>query len=148
MWKKLLCLMSLLSFTCLVPAAHAADETAAVTSAAEKLRVLMVDPQRAALEALVAKDLSYGHSSGKLDTKQSFINDLLTGVSDFVSITISDQTVHVVGDVAIIRHTLSAETADKGKAPGNIRLGILLIWHKQHGHWQLLARQARAMPNP
>lgn len=148
MWKKLLCLVSFLSLAGLMPAAQAADEATAVTNAAEKLRVLMVDPNRAGLEALVAKDLSYGHSGGKLDTKQSFIDDLMNGVSDFVSITISDQTVRVAGDVAIVRHTLFAETADKGKDPGTVKLGILQIWQKQHGHWMLLARQARAIPNP
>lgn len=148
MWKRLLCLFAFLSLAGLLPAAQAADATAAVTAAAEKLRVLMVDPQRAGLEALVAKDLSYGHSGGKLDTQQSFINDLMNGVSNFVSISITDQTVRIAGDVAIIRHTLSAETADKDKAPGTVKLGILQIWQKQHGHWMLLARQARAMPNP
>jgi len=148
MWKRLLCLVSFLSLASLMPAAQAADETAAVTKAAEKLRVLMVDPERAGLEAIVAKELSYGHSGGKLDTQQSFVDDLLNGVSNFVSITISDQTVRVVGDVAIVRHTLFAETADKGKEAGTVKLGILQIWQKQHGHWKLLARQARAIANP
>ncbi len=100
MFKKLLCLISICSLGFLAPASQAADETAAVNAAVEQLRVLMVTPDKAALEAIVADDLSYGHSAGKIDTKASFINDLLTGASDFVSIELSDQTVRVSGNVA------------------------------------------------
>jgi len=114
----------------------------AVAAAAERLRLAMIDPTPAALGALVADDLSYGHSSGKVDTKASFIADLVAGRSDFVSIAITDQTIKVVdGDTAIVRHTLSADTNDSGK-PGKVSLKILGIWHKQAGEWKMLARQA------
>lgn len=119
--------------------AQSADQ--AVTSAAEKLRVAMVDPDQATLSGLVADSLSYGHSGGRIDTKSSFIGDLLDKKSDFVSINITDQTVHVSGDVAVIRHTLSGETLDNGKQ-GTVLLKVLQVWQKQGGHWKLIARQA------
>ena len=119
--------------------AQSADQ--AVSSAAEKLRVAMVDPDQATLSGLVADSLSYGHSGGRLDTKASFIGDLLDKKSDFVSIAITDQTVNVSGDVAVIRHTLSGETLDSGK-PGTVLLKVLQVWQKQGGQWKLLARQA------
>jgi len=102
----------------------------------------MIDPTPAALGALVADDLSYGHSGGRVDTKDSFIGDLIAGKSDFVSITITEQTIKVVGgDTAIVRHTLAADTLDSGK-PGKVALKILGIWKKQGNDWKLLARQA------
>ena len=114
----------------------------AVASAAERLRIAMIDPTPGTLGALVAEDLSYGHSGGRVDTKASFIGDLVAGKSDFVSITISDQTVKVVdGQTAIVRHTLAADTLDSGK-PGKVALKILGIWKKQGNDWKLLARQA------
>ena len=114
----------------------------AVAAAAERLRVAMIDPTAAALGALVSDDLSYGHSGGKVDTKASFISDLLDGKSDFVSITITDQTIKVVdANTAIVRHTLAADTIDSGK-PGKVALKILGVWQKQGGDWKLLARQA------
>ncbi|MDZ4355252.1 MAG: nuclear transport factor 2 family protein [Variovorax sp.] len=114
----------------------------AVAAAAERLRVAMVDPTPAALRALVADDLSYGHSGGKVDTQASFIADLLDRKSDFVTIAITDQTIKVVdGNTAIVRHTLTADTNDSGK-PGKVALKILGIWQKQGGEWKLLARQA------
>lgn len=140
--KKLMWMATFCSMTMIVPAASAADEVVAVEAAAEKLRVQMVEPEKAKLDALVAPELSYGHSGGKIDTKESFIDDLMTGVSNFLTITISEQTVRVVGDTAIVRHTLSGDTHDKGKDPGKVNLKILQIWKKQGGQWQLLARQA------
>ncbi|WPG39717.1 nuclear transport factor 2 family protein [Variovorax sp. EBFNA2] len=121
---------------------NSASAEPAVAAAAERLRVAMVDPTPAALRALVADDLSYGHSGGKVDTQASFISDLLDRKSDFVSIAITDQTIKVVdGNTAIVRHTLTADTNDSGK-PGKVALKILGIWQKQGGEWKLLARQA------
>ena len=119
----------------------------AVAAAAEKLRVAMIDPTPAALGALVADDLSYGHSGGKVDTKASFISDLMDGKSDFVTIAITDQTINVVDNVAIVRHTLTADTNDSGK-PGMVSIKILGIWQKQGSDWRLLARQAVRPPAP
>jgi hypothetical protein len=118
--------------------ARAADDAAAVTAAVEKLRVLMVDPDKAKLEALVVNDLSYGHSSGKVDTKASFVGDLVSGASDFTSVEQTDQTVKIVGSAAIVRHIF---TGDMG-AKGTVTLKVLQVWLKQGGKWKLLARQA------
>ncbi|MCZ2499226.1 DUF4440 domain-containing protein [Xylophilus sp. Kf1] len=133
------CAIALSACSMMPPAPAGTGESAA--AAAEKLRLAMVDPDRAALDALVADDLSYGHSGGRIDTKASFIADLLNGNSDFVSIAITDQTVKVVRDIALVRHTLTAQTNDSGK-PGNVTIKILQVWQQQNGQWRLLARQA------
>jgi hypothetical protein len=126
----------------MAPAGGGASAEQAVAAAAERLRLAMIDPTPAALGALVVDDLSYGHSSGKVDTKASFIGDLVERKSDFVSITITDQAIKVVdGRTAIVRHTLAADTNDSGK-PGKVALKILGIWQKQGGEWKMLARQA------
>lgn len=122
------------------------DAAAAVAAAAEKLRLAMIDPTSDGLSALVSDELSYGHSSGKVDTKASFIADLLSGASDFVTITITEQTIKVVdGNVAIVRHTLAADSNDGGK-PGKVLIKILGVWQKQGGQWKLVARQAIRPP--
>lgn len=117
----------------------------AVAAAAERLRLAMIDPTPAALAPLVADDLSYGHSGGRVDTKDSFIGDLVNGKSDFVTIAITDQTIKVVGHTALVRHTLTADTNDSGK-PGKVQIKILGVWQQQGGQWKLLARQAVRMP--
>ena len=142
--KLFLAAASAMLFTgcAMMPAGGGASAEPAVAAAAERLRVAMIDPTPAALGALVADDLSYGHSGGRVDTKDSFIGDLVAGKSDFVRITITEQTIKVVGgDTAIVRHTLAADTLDSGK-PGKVALKILGIWKKQGNDWKLLARQA------
>jgi ketosteroid isomerase-like protein len=142
MLKKLLLFVAFCALGSLAPAARAQDATAAVTTAVEKLRVAMVTPNEAALKALVADDLSYGHSDGHLNTKDVFISDLMTGVSHFLSIELTEQTVRVVGDCAIVRHILSGATHDQGKPEGTVKLKVLMVWQNQGGEWKLLARQA------
>ena len=88
----------------------------------------------------------FGGGGGKVDTKASFMADLLDGKSDFATIAISDQTVTVVdGNVAIVRHTLAADTNDSGK-PGKVTIKVLGVWQKQGDQWKLLVRQAIRPP--
>lgn len=122
-----------------------ANDRADVTAAAERLRVAMVDPSAAVLDAVVAEQLSYGHSGGRVDTKQSFIGDLVNGKSDFVTLDLTDQTVVLTGDVALIRHALNAKTNDAG-TPGAVSLKVLQVWQRQGGQWKLVARQAVRTP--
>jgi hypothetical protein len=127
-------------------AATAQDE-AAVAAQVERMRVAMIDPTTEALGAVVADSLSYGHSGGKVDTKASFIADLMSGASDFVTLALTDQTIRMVDPgLAIVRHTLTAQTNDSGK-PGKVALKVLGVWQKQAGQWRLVARQAVRLPS-
>jgi ketosteroid isomerase-like protein len=112
-----------------------------VAAAVEQLRTAMVDGNKTQLEKLVTDKLSYGHSGGKIEDKNSFVTNIANGNSDFVSIDLSEQTISVSGKTAIVRHILTAKTNDGGK-PGDVHLRILLIWQKQGGQWKMIARQA------
>ena len=116
-------------------------DSAAVNAAVELLRKAMIDADKAGLQKVTADQLSYGHSSGRVEDKATFIENIVSGKSDFVTIDFTNQTVAVAGDAAIVRHTLSATTNDGG-TPGTVKLNILLVWQKQKGQWKLLARQA------
>jgi len=112
-----------------------------VENAVNKLTELMITPDSLALDKLILNNLSYGHSSGKIETKQQFMQSLLSGSSDFVDINLTDQTVTIQNKTALVRHTLNAKTNDKN-VPGNVKLNILLIWSKEKAGWKLLGRQA------
>ena len=120
-------------------------DEAAVTAAVENLKKAMTDGDKAGLEKITAEKLSYGHSSGKVEDKATFVDNIVTGKSDFVTIELTNQIVSVSGDAAIVRHTLAATTNDNGNA-GSVKLNILLVWQKQKGQWKLLARQAVKVP--
>ncbi len=112
-----------------------------VAASVEQLRKLLIDPDSTALSNLVCDQLSYGHSSGHLEDKKTFIHSLVSGESDFITLDLSEQTIAVVDRTAIVRHVLNASINDHGK-PGVIKLGVLTTWVKQKGQWKLLARQA------
>lgn len=114
-------------------------------TAVDKLKNAMVSGDRQALEEVAANDLSYGHSSGKLEDKATFVETIASGKSDFVSIDLKNQTVKITGKTAIVRHELHAKTNDGGK-PGEVHIGIMLVWQKQGKDWKMLARQAYKLP--
>lgn len=145
MLKKIIFLVSLCAPLWIAPPALAQDDPAAVATAVEKLRVLLLKPDRVALNALLIDELSYSHSSGKVDTKISLVDSLMTGASIFPQLTIENQTIRVVQNAAIVRHILSGDTISKGK-PGKINLHVLTIWQKQNNEWRLTARQAVSVP--
>jgi len=138
--KQLFCLLLIITAAGNVLTAQSKDEKE-VAAAVESLRKVMVDPDKATLEKLTSPDLSYGHSSGKVQNQAEFIDALVSGASDFLNIDLSDQTIKVIGNTAIVRHILNANTSDNGK-PGVAKIAILLIWTKQGKEWKLLARQA------
>ena len=113
----------------------------AVADVVEQLRNAMVNGDKAVLEKLTDEKLSYGHSSGHIDDKKEFVEKLVSGSSDFVTIDLSEQIISISENVAIVRHTLNAKTNDGGK-PGEVHLKVLLIWQKGKDGWKLLARQA------
>jgi len=135
-----------LSFSLVLSAGMAqSKDSLQVAKAVNKLASLMVDPNKAALEALVSDQVSYGHSSGKLEGKASFIESLTSGSSDFVKINLTDQSIQLFGKTAIVRNKLFATTNDGGK-PGEVKLALILVWQKQQKAWQLIARQAVKLP--
>jgi hypothetical protein len=141
---KFYCLLLAFCSMSLISLAQSKDEKA-VAAQVELLRKAMVDADKSTLEKLTDAKLSYGHSSGKLEDKTSFVSNIVSGNSDFISITLADQTIAVTGSTAIVRHTLVAETNDGGK-PGNVRLHVLLVWAREGSQWKLLGRQAVKTP--
>ena len=123
-----------------VVAAQSSEESA-VAQAVEAFRNAMLKADRGQFESLTADQLSYGHSAGRIETKAQFIDAATSGRSTWKFITLTDQTNQVVGQNAIVRHILTGETERDGKT-NPVKIGVLMVWQKQDGHWKLLARQA------
>ena len=143
--KKQLFSLILLFLTLGLSISFAQDkDTQSLEEAVEELRQLLIKPDQQGLENITAEELSYGHSAGRVEDQKEFIDFLLSGKSQFVSIDLEDQTVDIIGKTAIVRHTLLAETNNEG-VKGNIKLGVLMVWQKDGKNWKLLARQAFKM---
>ncbi|WAC12181.1 nuclear transport factor 2 family protein [Dyadobacter pollutisoli] len=139
--KRTLLLAAFLLLGNMLAFAQSADEKA-VAAAIEKLRVAMLDANEAELLKLTAPALSYGHSNGLLEDQKEFIRALTSGESNFTKIDLSEQTISISGDVAMVRHKLMGDTHNKGKDPAAVRLGVFMVLQKVKGNWVLLGRQA------
>jgi len=133
--------VSALALTAPAFAASADEEAVAKKVEAFRLAQIAADPK--ALGALCSDDLSYSHSSGKVEDKATFITNATDGKSKFLSIEYKDPTIKVVGPAAIVRFHWVAEqemAADGKKVPTNLH--ILMNWQKQGDDWKLLSRAA------
>ena len=89
--------------------------------------------------------LGYGHSDGRVETKEQFINAVMTRKQVVKSIAFPELKVAVVGNAAVVRHIYLSESERDGKAT-TTRIGALRLWQKQDGAWKLLARQGVRLP--
>ena len=123
----------------IAPTASEAD----VASAVNLLMKGFTDANESILKSTTADELVYGHSSGKVQNKSEFIAEIISGQPlKYLSIELSEQTIKISGDVAVVRHIFSSETKNADDELGNLKVGVMQIWQLQNGKWKLLARQA------
>lgn len=136
----ILILMISIPFSAFAQKSNAKEETA-ISNQVEILRKAMIDADGAKLKALTSENLTYVHSNGNFQNQTEFIDGIVSGKSDFVTIEFQDQTITIQNDVAIVRHFLAAHMKDGG-IDKDIKIGIMLVWQKQKNNWILIARQA------
>ena len=117
-----------------------ADDEQTPTEAVEAFRKAMIASDHAAFDALCAAQLSYGHSTGKIQTKEEFIADATSGGAKWKALQFVNVRNTVAGPNAISRFTLTGELESDGKVT-SIGIGTLMVWQKQGNAWKLLARQ-------
>lgn len=118
---------------------HANDE-ATLSAAIERLYDAIRDKDAAAFEPLVTHDLSYGHSSGRIEDKAEFIANVMKPNTRWKTIYGAKQSNYISGDTAVSRHIMAGEVERDGK-PGTSNMDVLMVWQKQGGAWKLLVRQ-------
>jgi uncharacterized protein DUF4440 len=124
-----------------------ANDEGAVTESVEILRKALLQADKAKLEQVASAQISYGHSDGRVETKEQFINGVMGRKQVVKSLAFPELKVAVVGDAAIARHIYLSESELEGKQT-TTRIGALQVWQKQNGSWKLLARQGFRLPAP
>jgi len=119
--------------------AEAADETA-LNQSVEALRKASLVPDKAKLEQLFSDQMSYGHSSGKVENKAEVINGMVNRKSVVKSLDFPELKIAVVGNSGVARHLYVSESEMEGK-PTSTKIGVLQLWQKHDANWKLLARK-------
>jgi ketosteroid isomerase-like protein len=136
-----------LGATTLVGPAFAAEggEEAAVKKAVEEMRTAYIKKDKAQLEAMTAPQLTYSHSDGRIQDRAEFIKGVMDRKATVKSLEYPDMTIHIDGDIAIVRHLWVSDTELDGKTT-NTKIGVMQVWHRQGGGWKLLARSSYKLP--
>ena len=89
----------------------------------ETLRKALLEADRTKLEQVAAKDISYGHSDGRVETKEQFIHGVMTRKQTVKSLAFPELKIAVVGNAGIARHIYLSDSELEGKATtdGNAR---------------------------
>ena len=127
----------LLSFTSLFVIAQ--KDESEVTTRMKRFHELMVQKEPS-VDQYIDDSLSYGHSSGWVESKTDFLSNLENRI-DYHSIKEDSIKVRVNGKVANVRFVGVYDSTLDGKR-NEIRLKVLEVWVKTKKGWKLFARQA------
>ena len=123
-------------------------EDAAITAvmAADKARgAAMLATDTNALKALLADDLKYTHSTGKLETKETHIQSYVDGLR-YSRFETSNVVGHVITpDVVVLNGIIDQRKGTAGKGT-DFHLLFHAVWRKKNGAWQLASLQTAAPP--
>jgi hypothetical protein len=126
----------------------AAGKTEQQVLQAEKDRfAAMIKGDRAALERLLADDLTYTHTNALFESKAQFLTSVTSGAIDYVSVvpSESDWKVRIDGNLAIVNGVAAVNVVDKGNDL-KFKLRYTTVHRNQGGRWQLISWQATRFP--
>jgi ketosteroid isomerase-like protein len=125
-----------------------------MTSAAEA-EILRADDRRfeamrtgdwATLDASLADDLTYVHSSARLESKKEHLSNLRAGKPHYRGIAPRDRIARVHGNVGIVNGVSEMHVENDGK---ELRFTVryLAVYAKIGEQWRLLAWQSTRQPD-
>ena len=101
----------------------------------------------AALDRLLADDLTYTHSTAKLDTKATYLEPLVSGRTRYQSLEPSDVQVRVYGTTGVVTGILRSVALVAGKE-SRTDMRFTNVWVQRDGRWQMVAWQSTRLPEP
>jgi len=125
----------------------AGDEArdAVLAAQAERIRA-MVDADLDALDELLADDLVYHHTTGRVDSKAALIASLAPGGIDYQLIEPQDSTLRLYGNTAVVTGHAALKVIAAGQTHD---LSILFTEvYVLSDRWRLVSWQSTRLPPP
>ncbi len=113
--------------------------------ATEEARTTALDQSDvAALDRIMADDVTYVHASGKVDTKRSYLDAIRSGQLHYISWKPVRLDVRTMGDGAAIDGEYAVRVTDSRvqPTPFDISIFILTAYARRDGRWQQIAWQS------
>lgn len=90
------------------------------------------------LDRLFADDMTYTHSNGMVDTKQSYLGALRDGVFRYLDIDVAEPATRDFGSTVVVTGTAVA-TSESAHGRLVSPLRYTGVWSQQDGDWQFVA---------
>ena len=105
-----------------------------VYSAYEAINKAMIEKDRTSMERYFDKNLTFTHMSGKKQTREEFIGEIMDGTLNYFKVDTKDFSISVDGDSARMKvtHTLTAKVYG---ISGSWTLGGENTYKKRNGIW-------------
>ena len=124
---------------------HAALLAAVAAADAERLAATKAG-DRARLDAIFSDELRYAHSSGKIDSKASYIESLVSRRTVYESFDYRDRNFLPAGPgIVLMTGRVLIRAGNNGQAVEN-DLNYLAVWREENGKWRFLAWQSCKNP--
>lgn len=135
-WRTALLLIALL-----FPGLAMADSRDDVLAADARRFAAMFQNDLTTLETLLADDLTYTHSSSKVESKAEFLESLRSGKLRYLAAERSDLAVRLYGDTAVVTGRAEMKVSSPG---GELTLPVRFteVWVRSGGAWKLAAWQS------
>ena len=127
-------------------APDAAADAAAIRAADVQRCAAIGNRDRAALSATLSEDLSYMHSTGLRDGKESYIAMSIEATPRTVGR--GETEVLLYGDIGVVRGDYQIHIEPDADYPGGRHTNAsgLQVWRREDGTWRLFLHQGTAYP--
>jgi len=99
-----------------------------------------------ALDAALADDLTYVHSTARLESKAEHIANLRAGKPHYRGIAPRERRARVVGDVGLVNGVSEMHVERDGKEQ-RFSVRYLAVYAKSAGLWRMIAWQSTRVPD-
>ena len=105
----------------------------------------MISADAQALDAILADDLTYIHTTTREDSKKSLIESLVSGSLSYESIDTEGVRVRIYGDAAVVTGNAAIRVSSGGRL---LSFSILFtdVYARREGRWQMVAWQSTRKP--
>lgn len=102
----------------------------------------LLDEDVTKLETLLADNLQYTRSNGKVENKASYLKSLRDGSTKYSRVKRDDLKVQVNGDTAIVTARLKAKLQNNSNPPIETTARYIHVYVKKDGRWLLTTHQS------
>ncbi|MBC3783904.1 nuclear transport factor 2 family protein [Spirosoma utsteinense] len=125
--------------------AMSADEKAVADTERQRFGA-QVSKDYAVLDQVLANDMTYTHSNGNTDNKQSYIQSIRDGKSKYDAIDVQELKVRVYGKTAVINGVCLIKANNNGETI-NTHLRYTDVYVRNGKQWQMVAWQSIKLAN-